>query len=408
MRFDGYFLLSDWLQMPNLHARAFALARWDLRERLFALGAPAPEAMAPARRTSLIAFAYATWVYRLVVFLGIAALVYTFFIKAVGLLLFAVELIWFVLLPLLRELQAWRELWPVFRRKPRAWLSAALCLLAVVLAFLPWPSHVSAGSLLRPAEQLVLYAPSPAQVLDLPVADGAHVEAGTPLLKLGSPVLASRLSSATARVERLRWQAASSAFDREQRAQWQVLQEDLRAAELELASIELEAQRYTPAAPFAGTLRDVSEDLRRGSWISAGEPLAHLVADGLRIAVAYVDEDHIGRIAVGDAARFYADSPDGPRVMMQVTGIDPDASRTLPEPALSTLFGGSILVREKNGQFHPERPIYRVTLKTVSDATPASEQHTWRGQVVVSGRWAAPAWPYLRHAAAVLRREAGF
>ena len=43
MRFDGYFLLSDFLQMPNLHARAFALARWDLRERLFALGEPAPE-----------------------------------------------------------------------------------------------------------------------------------------------------------------------------------------------------------------------------------------------------------------------------------------------------------------------------------------------------------------------------
>ena len=47
MRFDGYFLLSDFLQMPNLHARAFALARWDLRERLFALGEPAPEHFPP-------------------------------------------------------------------------------------------------------------------------------------------------------------------------------------------------------------------------------------------------------------------------------------------------------------------------------------------------------------------------
>lgn len=32
MRFDGHFLLSDWLDMPNLHGRAFALARWDLRD----------------------------------------------------------------------------------------------------------------------------------------------------------------------------------------------------------------------------------------------------------------------------------------------------------------------------------------------------------------------------------------
>lgn len=40
MRFDGYFLVSDALQIPNLHNRSFALARWDLRERLFALGDP--------------------------------------------------------------------------------------------------------------------------------------------------------------------------------------------------------------------------------------------------------------------------------------------------------------------------------------------------------------------------------
>ena len=31
MRFDGYFLLSDFLQMPNLHACAFALARGPAR-----------------------------------------------------------------------------------------------------------------------------------------------------------------------------------------------------------------------------------------------------------------------------------------------------------------------------------------------------------------------------------------
>ena len=61
MRFDGYFLLSDFLQMPNLHARAFALARWDLRERLFALGEPAPEHFSATRR-GLILFAWATWI----------------------------------------------------------------------------------------------------------------------------------------------------------------------------------------------------------------------------------------------------------------------------------------------------------------------------------------------------------
>ena len=61
MRFDGYFLLSDWLDMANLHGRSFALARWWLRECLFGLGVPAPETFRPGRQRFLIVFAVATW-----------------------------------------------------------------------------------------------------------------------------------------------------------------------------------------------------------------------------------------------------------------------------------------------------------------------------------------------------------
>jgi putative peptide zinc metalloprotease protein len=107
MRFDGYFLLSDYLQMPNLHSRAFALARWDARAAVCAGRGP-PERLL-TRQRMLIAFAWATWIYRLVLFLGIAALVYHFFIKAVGILLFAVEIVWFVAKPVWSEVKAWRE-----------------------------------------------------------------------------------------------------------------------------------------------------------------------------------------------------------------------------------------------------------------------------------------------------------
>ena len=124
MRFDGYFLLSDFLQMPNLHARAFALARWDLRERLFALGEPAPEHF-PAARRGLILFAWATWIYRLVLFLGIAALVYHFFIKALGIFLFLVEIVWFIARPLWSEIGAWRQRGAAIGGSRRARWSAA-------------------------------------------------------------------------------------------------------------------------------------------------------------------------------------------------------------------------------------------------------------------------------------------
>ncbi len=407
MRFDGYFLLSDWLEMPNLHARAFSLARWDLRERLFALGNPPPEHFPPPRRIGLILFAYATWIYRLAVFLGIAALVYAFFIKAVGILLFAVEIGWFVLLPFYREAQAWRAAWPVLRQRPRARVSAAIILAALLLLALPWPTRITASGLLRPAAQFVVYAPSHAQVMDLPVAEGRHVESGTVLLKLASPDLKSRLDIATARVERLRWQTSAATFDNEQRAQWQVSQEQLGAAEAEVTAIQADAVRYEPVAPFSGVLRDLAPDLRPGTWLSSQEPLARLIADREQIAVAYLNEEDVSRISVGDVARFYADGPEGPIVSLEVASIDRDASRTLPEPELATLFGGSVAVREKGGQFYSERPIYRVTLKA-SASPETARYHAWRGKVVISGKPVAPGWRYLRGAMVLFRREAGF
>jgi putative peptide zinc metalloprotease protein len=84
MRFDGYFLLSDWLDIPNLHDRSFALARWRLREWLFGLGEPRPEYFRPRLEKGLILFAWLTWTYRLIVFLGIALLVYYLFFKALA------------------------------------------------------------------------------------------------------------------------------------------------------------------------------------------------------------------------------------------------------------------------------------------------------------------------------------
>jgi hypothetical protein len=75
-----------------------------------------PEPFPPGQRLALIAFAIVTWLYRLVLFLGIAVAVYLFFFKLLGILLFMVELSWFIALPVIRELSHW---WQQRARIPR-------------------------------------------------------------------------------------------------------------------------------------------------------------------------------------------------------------------------------------------------------------------------------------------------
>lgn len=408
MRFDGYFVLSDWLDMPNLHARSFALARWHLREKLFGIGAPPPEYFGPRKQAALVAFAWATWIYRLVVFIGIAALVYHFFIKLAGILLFVVEVVWFIARPILSELKAWRELWPVIRTRARARRSILIAALLAGLVFVPWPTRLSASGHLKPQESFTVYAPAGAQVVELPFREGAQVPQGATLLKLASPDLGLRWQRSETRLVQLREQAANATLgDTALQQNVQVLQQELAAAEAERASVQADAARYTPAAPFAGRVHEVDPELKAGDWVRRQEPLLTLVKPGAWMVETYLDEDAIRRVAPGDTARFYADGMAGPALPLRVATVDKDAARVLPQGMLAVKNGGSVLTRDKDGQLVPERAVYRVTLQADTDPG-ALAGHDWRGKVVIHGRWEAPSLHYLRAALALLWREAGF
>ena len=407
MRFDGYFVLSDWLDMPNLHQRAFALARWDLRERLFALGDAPPEYFSRRRTLALVAFAWTVWLYRLAVFIGIAVLVYHFFIKAVGIMLFIVEIAWFILLPVARELQTWRDAWPRIRRSTRARRNAMLAVVLLLLFALPWPTRLAASGLLKPVESYPIHAPGGAQVIALPWAEGSEVPAGATMLKLSAPEIDMRLQRAQARVERLRRQLSTAALDDQQRHNLPLLQQEQSVAEAELANIETELERYAPTAPFAGRLRDLAPDLKTGDWVAARERLAVLVKPGRWQVETYLDEEAMRRVKTGDGARFYADGLEGPYLPLVVVAVDSDATRVLHNGMLAAQHGGSVLTRDRQGTWIPEQAVYRVVLETEGEPDGLAG-HSWRGKVVIRGDWEAPAVSFLRAALTVLWREAGF
>jgi putative peptide zinc metalloprotease protein len=101
------------------------------------------------------------------------------------------------------------------------------------------------------------------------------------------------------------------------------------------------------------------------------------------------------------------DSGQGPVVGLTVGSIDRDASRSLPRKELAAPAGGHVLVRESKGVLIPERAIYRV-IYHIEELPPTLKGAQWRGTVVTEVQAQAPAWRYLRNAAAVMVREFGF
>jgi putative peptide zinc metalloprotease protein len=406
MRFDGYFLLSDWLDMPNLHTRAFALARWSLREYLFDLGEPPPEYFSRKCTRWLIIFAYATWAYRVILFFAIAALVYSFFIKVVGIFLFIVEIVWFVLMPLYGEFKVWRQKWPLIRQQSQSRRSLFFCLILLLLISLPWPSRVVTSGVIKPEKVFTVYAPAGAQLVANPWKEGAIVNASETILTLAAPELTKRWNIANAYYIKSKAQLESATVDADQRPNLQVLQQAVEAAQAELDQVKADMTQYAPKAPFTGTVYYADPDLDIGGWVKYQEKLATLVSKDKWIVETYLDEEVIRRIAIGDSALFMSDGRGQSAIKLIVVDIDQDATRALPSALLSTPAGGSVMVREQNGQWIPEVASYRVLLSVKGDVNELNDV-VLRGQVIIRGNWAVPLMRYIRSALTLVWREAG-
>ncbi|WP_431854301.1 HlyD family efflux transporter periplasmic adaptor subunit [Azospirillum sp.] len=406
MRFDGYFLLSDWLDVPNLQDRAFALARWRLREALFGFGDPAPEVFAPRTRRILLVYAYATWVYRFFLFLGIALLVYHVFFKLLGLFLMAVEIGWFIVKPVAAELSQWARRRGRVRANRHALVTGLFAVAALALALLPWRGTVSAPAILKAAQQTQLFVPKSARLAEMPVKPGVPVAKGDVLFRFESPDLANDLAQARRKVETLRERTQVQSLSRDLIEHTQSTWRELEAAQTEAAGLEAEAVRLTVAAPADGVVVDVADPLAAGEWLRENVRLATLIDPTSAVVEAYIPEADLKRIAVGAAARFLPNDLGRRWVPATVVSIATASSRALPEPALASLHGGAVPVHEgRDKALIPEAPIYRVLLKPTEPLTAPARIE--RGTVLLEGESESLAAQFWRTAVGVLIRESG-
>src|SRR5438046_9742359 len=82
--------------MPNLQSRAFALTRWQIRRWLFNWEEPPPENFSERMHNFLVAYYILKWLYRLSLYLGIAVMVYYFFILLVFIDLFIIVIYYYI------------------------------------------------------------------------------------------------------------------------------------------------------------------------------------------------------------------------------------------------------------------------------------------------------------------------
>ncbi|MPQ71020.1 MULTISPECIES: biotin/lipoyl-binding protein [Pseudomonas] len=405
MRFDGYFLLSDFWEIDNLQGRAFALCRWRLREALFGYDEPAPEPWPPAMRRRLLWWGFLSWLWRAALFFGIALAVYHLFFKLLGIFLMMVELGWFIFLPIFKETREW---WS--RREqahtPRVLLSGLGLLALLLLVVVPWRSSVEIPVMLEAGRVTALHAPVAARVKQVNVHDGQMIEAGTVLVELESPDVDSRLIIVRREIDILQLQMRRQAGRSETAADVGILEQRLAEAVAEYRGLQARRERLLLKAPQAGQVRDLMPQLAVGRWVSTKEPLARVVEGGTRMR-GYLAEEDLWRVAPGAKGRFVADDPMRPAWPVELLDVDANGVAAIDQEALTSDHHGPIAVRrDENRRPEPVQAQYGARLRLLEDMPTPS--HPLRGVAVLQGRSESLLGTAWRRMAALGVRESGF
>ncbi|MDB5811410.1 MAG: peptidase [Betaproteobacteria bacterium] len=406
MRFDGYFLLSDALDIPNLHERSGALARHWMRSTIFGLSeAPAEGQWTGSQRAALIVFALMTWLYRLVLFLGIALLVYHLFFKLLGIFLMLVEIVWFVVRPVAAEVT---YLWS---RRAEMRVAAAPATAVVIIALgllwlLPVATHVSAPALLRSSEEQAVFSPVPARVAEVAVVAGQSVKKGELLARLESPDLASRIDKAEVRVRSFQIELSLRPTSTSRLERAAVVQQQLAESLADLQGAKDEAAQLVLVADHDGVVRDVPFDLAAGRWLNPKQLLLRVVRQDA-IIEAFVSETQVGALTIGQRVHFYPAAAGRAVMGGTIKTIDTAASAQIPRPLLASTYGGDIAVSTNHArELRAHEAVYRVLIG-IDPGTPAAEQ-VLRGTARVDTGLFAVAANFFSRLAAIIVRESGF
>lgn len=407
MRFDGYYVLSDLIGVPNLQPRSFALGRWKMRELLFSLGDAAPEDVPPVMRRGLILYAWMTWVYRLVLFIGIALLVYHMFFKLLGIILFFVEMGVFVARPIMSELSIWYGLRNRIAKTQRGriwpWIIGGLAILFI----LPLDRSVSAPAVMNTIVSAPVIAGDPARVEKILVRNGQKVAVGATLIQLSDPAIERAVAERAVRIAQIEAQIDRTGSDAKDMANRTVLQSQLSTEKNARVGLLERRARLTLHASAAGTIVDLGPDVHPGRWLGGAEVIARIVTPGRYDIDAFVEEADIWRIEDGARATFIPHDPVQASRTAKVTERAATAIQVLDQPILASTNGGDIAVNaDANKSLKPRAALYRVRLVVAQDdGTTTMFMQPVPGIVQIGGSAQSMATRFFGFVAKMLRSE---
>lgn len=363
LRFDGYYILADLVDSPNLQPRAQRQWLHLIEKHAFATNLLESPARTRTEAGWLTVFGAASWVYRMMVTVAIILLVADRYF-GIGLLAGALTFIGAFIIPLVGAVRYLAREARLERVRRRAWLVSGGALAAVLLflGLVPLPHHFRAPGVVRAAGSQEIYSRVAGWAVELPAASGRDVAPGELLIKQENPELDLALAAAEADVEQAR--ARERQMLSELAAGIAPMRLRREAAELKLERLNDEKASLEVRAPVGGEWTSPRSDEWRLALLPRGVRVGEIVGRG-------PDWEFFAVVSQEDASQLFGAAKEGAEVRFRgeagealpVTAwrVIPGRQDTLPSSALGWATGGPVRIKadDANG-LRADEPFFLV------------------------------------------------
>jgi len=341
LRFDGYYMLADWVDIPNLRQRAQQFLSAAFQRRVF--GVPIPPAEVPLReRFWLVSFAISSYIYRWFITFAIAIFIaaeYFFF----GVLLALWAAVSAVVVPLVGMI-AYVGWSPRLRRQRLRAVAATgliIALLGLLIFTVPVSSWTTAQGVIVAMEQTHVRGHTDGFVTRVLVEPGSMVRAGDALVETDDPALRTRIALLEAQREEL--ESRDYKERQENIARGQVLLEQVKAAEAELGRMRERQRDLVLRSPADGRFSVSNAHNLPGRFIKQGDLIGFVIPEAVATARVVVPQSHVDMVRHRTEqvnVRLAEDVSEvrPARILREV----PRASDKLPNLALAQAGGGNL------------------------------------------------------------------
>ena len=351
LRFDGYYVLADAIEMPNLGSRSNQYLGYLVQRYVFGINDAESPAHTAGERNWLTVYGIASFVYRIIIsFIIIMFIAGKFFI--IGILLAIWAIATQVVMPVAKVAVYVANSPGLRRQRKRAVLASAAiaAALAILLFVLPVPSWTRTEGVIWVPEEAQVRAGSDGFIVRLLAPVDSEVKRGQPIIEAEEPFLATRAAVFGAQLEELSAKYdALMPFDRVQSA---MVREQMVAAEANLRRAREREAELVYLSPANGRFVVPNAADLPGRFVTKGQLVGYVVEPKELMARVALAQEDIAMVrqktrSVEVMLAGWGSNPVAAQVRREVPGASPK----LPTAALGSSGGGPIAVdpRDKQG-----------------------------------------------------------